>query len=138
MSPLVRFSHFRAPSKAILKDTLPMGLFQVGGHIFSSMAISRIPVSTVHTIKVCRSQPSLCTRTQWLITYCVGSITALHGRNVRADIRRIVQRPDLPIATTSHAGRYASVQFRRLSLKRRGPTVRVRLRARIRLVEHLL
>lgn len=55
MSPLVRFSHFRAPSKAILRDTLPMGLFQVGGHIFSSMAISRIPVSTVHTIKVCRS-----------------------------------------------------------------------------------
>lgn len=28
-----------------------MGLFQVGGHIFSSIAISRIPVSTVHTIK---------------------------------------------------------------------------------------
>ncbi|KZV63191.1 TPT-domain-containing protein [Peniophora sp. CONT] len=51
MSPLVRFSHLRPPSKAILRDTLPMGLFQVGGHIFSSMAISRIPVSTVHTIK---------------------------------------------------------------------------------------
>jgi solute carrier family 35 protein E1 len=28
-----------------------MGAFQVGGHIFSSMAISRMPVSTVHTIK---------------------------------------------------------------------------------------
>lgn len=28
-----------------------MGLFQVAGHISSSMAISRIPVSTVHTIK---------------------------------------------------------------------------------------
>jgi len=28
-----------------------MGIFQVGGHVFSSMAISRIPVSTVHTIK---------------------------------------------------------------------------------------
>jgi solute carrier family 35 protein E1 len=26
-------------------------MFQVGGHMFSSMAISRIPVSTVHTIK---------------------------------------------------------------------------------------
>ncbi|PCH44420.1 TPT-domain-containing protein [Wolfiporia cocos MD-104 SS10] len=51
MSPLVRFSRFRAPTKAILESTLPMGVFQVGGHIFSSMAISRIPVSTVHTIK---------------------------------------------------------------------------------------
>lgn len=51
MSPLVRFTRLRAPSKAIFKTTLPMGMFQVGGHMFSSMAISRIPVSTVHTIK---------------------------------------------------------------------------------------
>lgn len=52
MSPLVRFSRLRYPNKAIIRSTLPMGVFQVGGHIFSSMAISRIPVSTVHTIKV--------------------------------------------------------------------------------------
>jgi len=52
MSPLVGFSKLRTPTKAILTSTLPMGLFQVGGHVFSSMAISRIPVSTVHTIKV--------------------------------------------------------------------------------------
>lgn len=51
MSPLVRFSKFRPPTRAIFNATLPMGAFQVGGHIFSSMAISRIPVSTVHTIK---------------------------------------------------------------------------------------
>ena len=53
MSPLVGFSKFRRPTRAIFNATLPMGAFQVGGHIFSSMAISRIPVSTVHTIKVC-------------------------------------------------------------------------------------
>ncbi|KAI0316018.1 triose-phosphate transporter family-domain-containing protein [Amylostereum chailletii] len=51
MSPLVPFSRLRRPTRQILRDTLPMGLFQVGGHIFSSMAMSRIPVSTVHTIK---------------------------------------------------------------------------------------
>ncbi|KAF9069764.1 triose-phosphate transporter family-domain-containing protein [Rhodocollybia butyracea] len=51
MSPVLRFSRLRSPTKTILRDTLPMGFFQVGGHIFSSMAISRIPVSTVHTIK---------------------------------------------------------------------------------------
>ncbi|PPQ90759.1 hypothetical protein CVT25_010148 [Psilocybe cyanescens] len=51
MSPLVRFTKLRMPTKAIIRSTLPMGLFQVGGHIFSSIAISRIPVSTVHTIK---------------------------------------------------------------------------------------
>ncbi|CAL1715247.1 unnamed protein product [Somion occarium] len=51
MSPVVRFSTLRRPTKSILQSTFPMGCFQVGGHIFSSMAISRIPVSTVHTIK---------------------------------------------------------------------------------------
>ena len=56
MSPLVRFSKFRKPTKEIIQATLPMGLFQVGGHIFSSIAISRIPVSTVHTIKVRRTK----------------------------------------------------------------------------------
>lgn len=52
MSPLVRFSKLRMPTRDIINSTFPMGLFQVGGHIFSSIAISRIPVSTVHTIKV--------------------------------------------------------------------------------------
>ncbi|KAJ3491376.1 hypothetical protein NLI96_g760 [Meripilus lineatus] len=51
MSPIVNFTKLRRPTKAILTSTFPMGCFQVGGHIFSSMAISRIPVSTVHTIK---------------------------------------------------------------------------------------
>ncbi|KAH8832936.1 TPT-domain-containing protein [Flagelloscypha sp. PMI_526] len=51
MSPVVRFSHLRKPTPAIIRNTLPMGMFQVGGHMFSSIAISRIPVSTVHTIK---------------------------------------------------------------------------------------
>lgn len=51
-SPWIRFTTLRRPNRAIIQSTLPMGVFQVGGHIFSSMAISRIPVSTVHTIKV--------------------------------------------------------------------------------------
>lgn len=50
-SPVLRFTHIRQPTEAIIRSTLPMALFQVFGHIFSSMAISRIPVSTVHTIK---------------------------------------------------------------------------------------
>lgn len=51
MAPFIRFTKLRLPSCGIIKTTLPMGAFQVGGHILSSMAISRIPVSTVHTIK---------------------------------------------------------------------------------------
>lgn len=45
-------SRLRDPTKPILRGTLPMAVFQVGGHIFGSLAISRVPVSTVHTIKV--------------------------------------------------------------------------------------
>ncbi|KAG5647505.1 hypothetical protein DXG03_009442 [Asterophora parasitica] len=51
MTPVIQFSKFRPPNKAIIQSTLPMGMFQVVGHMFSSIAISRIPVSTVHTIK---------------------------------------------------------------------------------------
>ena len=41
----------RAPSREILNTTFPLALFQVGGHLLSSTATSRIPVSLVHTIK---------------------------------------------------------------------------------------
>ncbi|TFK51864.1 TPT-domain-containing protein [Heliocybe sulcata] len=51
MSPAVRFTRLRRPNREILGTALPMGMFQVGGHMFSSMAISMIPVSTTHTIK---------------------------------------------------------------------------------------
>lgn len=60
MSPAVRFARFKTPTRAVFSSTLPMGCFQVGGHIFSSMAISRIPVSTVHTIKVSTASVRLC------------------------------------------------------------------------------
>ncbi len=52
-------TRLRDPSRRIVWNTLPMAVFQVGGHIFSSMAISRVPVSTVHTIKVGRSARSI-------------------------------------------------------------------------------
>lgn len=41
----------RYPSREILSSTVPMGIFQLFGHIFSHMATSQIPVSLVHTIK---------------------------------------------------------------------------------------
>ena len=45
-------SRIRWPTPIIIRSTLPMAAFQVGGHICSSLAIGRVPVSTVHTIKV--------------------------------------------------------------------------------------
>ncbi|GAA5917409.1 hypothetical protein JCM6882_000851 [Rhodosporidiobolus microsporus] len=41
----------RKPSRSMFHGTFVMSLFQIAGHVFSSMAIARVPVSTVHTIK---------------------------------------------------------------------------------------
>lgn len=84
MSPAVNFSKLRPPTVAILKATLPMGAFQVGGHMFSSMAISRIHVSTVHTIKVCRTFISSAFH---FSNKAEGIVTAFHRRCVRASLR---------------------------------------------------
>ena len=41
----------RPPTREVMWTTLPLALFQLGGHILSSSATQRIPVSLVHTIK---------------------------------------------------------------------------------------
>lgn len=41
----------RKPSREIIVVTLPLTAFQIGGHILNSDAMSKIPVSLVHTIK---------------------------------------------------------------------------------------
>lgn len=41
----------RKPNRDIIMATLPLTAFQIGGHILNSDAMSRIPVSLVHTIK---------------------------------------------------------------------------------------
>ncbi|KAL2845805.1 triose-phosphate transporter family-domain-containing protein [Aspergillus pseudodeflectus] len=41
----------RPPSRDVLMTALPLAVFQLAGHILSSMATSQIPVSLVHTIK---------------------------------------------------------------------------------------
>jgi hypothetical protein len=45
----------RSPSWDILTTTSPLSFFLISGHIFSSIAISKIPVSFAHTIKVRKS-----------------------------------------------------------------------------------
>ena len=41
----------RAPSRDVIRTTLPLAAFQIGGHLLSSTATAKIPVSLVHTIK---------------------------------------------------------------------------------------
>ncbi len=41
----------RYPTRDVIRTTLPLALFQIGGHILSSTATEKIPVSLVHTIK---------------------------------------------------------------------------------------
>ncbi|KAF9095108.1 suppressor of loss of ypt1 [Mortierella sp. AD031] len=46
-----RMTTIRRPTMGILQMTAPLVGFQVVGHVFSSIAISRVPLSVVHTIK---------------------------------------------------------------------------------------
>ena len=41
----------RYPSREVIATTMPLALFQISGHILSSTATEKIPVSLVHTIK---------------------------------------------------------------------------------------
>lgn len=49
---IFKMTKIRRPSRAIFEMTGPLVVFQVIGHVFSSVAISRVPLSVVHTIKV--------------------------------------------------------------------------------------
>ncbi|KAI8072338.1 triose-phosphate transporter family-domain-containing protein [Gongronella butleri] len=44
-------THIRQPTIDIARTIVPLAVFLIVGHVFSSIAISRIPVSLVHTIK---------------------------------------------------------------------------------------
>jgi solute carrier family 35 protein E1 len=48
--PALRYG-IRYPTHEIIMTTLPLAGFQIGGHLLSSTATSKIPVSLVHTIK---------------------------------------------------------------------------------------
>lgn len=41
----------RRPNMEVVRTTMPLAIFQIGGHLLSSNATSKIPVSLVHTIK---------------------------------------------------------------------------------------
>lgn len=48
--PFLKYA-IRSPSWELIRTVLPLAIFQVGGHVLSSDATRRIPVSLVHTIK---------------------------------------------------------------------------------------
>ncbi|CZT11822.1 hypothetical protein WAI453_003121 [Rhynchosporium graminicola] len=48
--PALRY-RVRYPTREVVMTTLPLAAFQIGGHLLSSSATMRIPVSLVHTIK---------------------------------------------------------------------------------------
>ena len=50
MIPALRNS-IRYPTREVIMTTLPLAAFQIGGHLLSSNATSKIPVSMVHTVK---------------------------------------------------------------------------------------
>ncbi|CAO3629755.1 unnamed protein product [Mucor fragilis] len=51
MERVFKSSGIKKPTKAIIQTIVPLSSFMIVGHVFSSISISRIPVSLVHTIK---------------------------------------------------------------------------------------
>ncbi|KAF9909092.1 suppressor of loss of ypt1 [Lobosporangium transversale] len=51
LGSVFKMTTIRKPTMGILQMTAPLVGFQVVGHMFSSVAISRVPLSFVHTIK---------------------------------------------------------------------------------------
>ncbi|KNC99327.1 tpt phosphate/phosphoenolpyruvate translocator [Spizellomyces punctatus DAOM BR117] len=51
MSRMGAVGAIKRPNRGVISQVLPLAIFQIAGHIFSSMAISRVPVSFAHTIK---------------------------------------------------------------------------------------
>lgn len=90
----------KKPSKQALHGTLVMSFFQIAGHVFSSMAIARVPVSTVHTIKVRRVGRMI------VLAHCrrrirTGFVTALHRLILRIALPRAILACDLHLSSTS-------------------------------------
>jgi hypothetical protein len=48
-------TRIRVPDWPLIRYILPLSVFLISGHIFSSVALSKVPVSFVHTIKVCEA-----------------------------------------------------------------------------------
>ncbi|KAI9337329.1 triose-phosphate transporter family-domain-containing protein [Pilaira anomala] len=51
MENLFKSRGIKKPTKVIVRTIVPLSMFMIVGHVFSSISISRIPVSLVHTIK---------------------------------------------------------------------------------------
>lgn len=52
MERIFKSAGIKKPTKMIIQTIVPLSSFMIVGHVFSSISISRIPVSLVHTIKV--------------------------------------------------------------------------------------
>lgn len=52
MENIFKSTGIKKPTKIIAQTIIPLSSFMIVGHVFSSISISRIPVSLVHTIKV--------------------------------------------------------------------------------------
>lgn len=62
MERVFKSSGIKRPTKAIIQTIVPLSSFMIVGHVFSSISISRIPVSLVHTIKVRKNRESAMSR----------------------------------------------------------------------------
>lgn len=98
-------------SKTALHGTLVMSFFQISGHVFSSMATARMPVSTVHTIKV-RQCFALCLLllqySRLTQPYIIsGSFSTFYRRFICHSLPRQVFKLDVYFSHSSYTGCHA-------------------------------
>lgn len=56
MENIFKSTNIKKPTRQIIQTIVPLSMFMIVGHVFSSLSISKIPVSLVHTIKVKRKK----------------------------------------------------------------------------------
>ena len=93
------------PTFQIILTTLPLSLFQIGGHIFGSLATSQIPVSVVHTVKV--TLPSATLLLDFRLINCKGIVTVIHSIDISIHVQCDVFIINVFILITSHPRRHA-------------------------------
>lgn len=108
ISTFFTHTHIRTPTKDIVKTIAPLAVFLIIGHVFSSVAISRIPVSLVHTIKV-RKRIEMYPYIWYLML--LGFSSLIHSLVLSNNIPSPIYRKSIYIINTSYIRSYPCMLF---------------------------
>lgn len=115
------------PTREIIGTTLPLSMFQIAGHIFGSLATSQIPVSVVHTVKVCATSK---------LSLITGIIAIIHSVDISIYVSCTLFSFNIFVIITIDTRRNARLFLRIVSQYSR-INIRIRFNNRIRKPKHI-